>query len=97
LRSRTTQLLNHPLPPADPTLYPFDQCGGAGGNCKGAACADAAFAGKYCPAGYTCQRKDRWYWQVGGALAWPPHWLLGACVVLGALRCPVLMAAAADR
>lgn len=43
---------------ADPdTIAAFDQCGGQGGSCSGAACADAVYASKKCTTGFTCARQ----------------------------------------
>lgn len=44
------------------------QCGGKGGSCVGAACADAQFAGSCCVSatgsqGFYCQRSNEWYYQ----------------------------------
>lgn len=41
----------------------WDQCGGSGGSCVGAACSDAAFAGTTCAAGASCVRASLYYWQ----------------------------------
>lgn len=44
----------------------FEQCGGAGGNCKShgeSACVDAIFPGKGCAAGLECVRQNFWYRQ----------------------------------
>lgn len=48
------------------TMSEFEQCGGAGGDCKkhgDSACADAVFAGKGCSAGLECVRQNFFYRQ----------------------------------
>jgi hypothetical protein len=48
------------------TMSEFEQCGGAGGNCRSfgeSACADAVFPGKACAAGYECVRQNFFYRQ----------------------------------
>jgi len=48
------------------TMSEFEQCGGAGGDCKkhgDSACADAVFAGKGCSAGLECVRQSFFYRQ----------------------------------
>ena len=39
----------------------YQQCGGAGGSCKGAQCKDAVWSGATCPAGFSCYRVSQWW------------------------------------
>ena len=39
----------------------YDQCGGAGGSCKGAQCKDAVWPGATCPSGFSCYRVSQWW------------------------------------
>ncbi len=44
---------------------PWIQCGGTGGSCTGAQCADAAWPVVTCAGDFTCQRFNSFYWQCG--------------------------------
>jgi len=46
---------------ARPAVGNYDQCGGAGGSCKGAQCKDAVWPGATCPAGFKCYRVSQWW------------------------------------
>jgi len=44
-------------------VQPYSQCGGRGGVCQGAQCADKRWPGACCSSGYNCVRASEWYYQ----------------------------------
>ena len=48
---------------AQAQLKLWDQCGGQGGSCNAFACVDGPFPGQSCPAGSSCLKQSKYYYQ----------------------------------